>query len=253
LRIGADWFHRHGLVVAGSPRGVVDRIDALAQPGLDTARIHPDVIAFFEDTAALDLVIKSHWRFPFSLAWRALRPLMHAIGQFVLPLPLRTATIETRVLALDAERDGRSDVRAVIRRYAGSGAVMQAVAYATFTRDQRAHFMSATFPLPLGQVAGFLRLEALPDSSDDDGRTGAALTSTRAYGDDAGIWIVLGPIAFRAPLSERLSLWAPGMRGAPAELDVAHVPRATVVARHEQRVFGVRFATHDYWFYPSSP
>lgn len=37
---------------------------------------------------------------------------------------------------------------------------------------------------------------------------------------------------------------------APPELDPAVLPGATIVGRHEQRVFGIRMVTHDYWFRP---
>src|SRR5262245_42325778 len=86
LRIGADFFVRRRAVVAGSPRGVVDRIGDLAHPGIDTARIHPAIVAFFEDTGGLDLVIRSHWRWPVAWLWRVWRWVMRLIGQFVLPV-----------------------------------------------------------------------------------------------------------------------------------------------------------------------
>jgi hypothetical protein len=38
--------------------------------------------------------------------------------------------------------------------------------------------------------------------------------------------------------------------GAPPDLDPSEFPGTTVIGRHEQRLFGVRFVTHDYWFRP---
>ena len=43
--------------------------------------------------------------------------------------------------------DGREGARAVIRTYADTGEVMQAVAYTTWKRDDT-RYMSAAFPLP---------------------------------------------------------------------------------------------------------
>jgi len=233
LRIGADFFARRGAIVAGTPRGVVDRIADLAHPGIDTARVHPAVAAFFEDTGGLELVIRSHWRWPFSWLWWLWRHVMRLIGQFV--LPLREARVTTAVHALDAAADGRPGARAVIRSYADTGRVMQVVAYATWTRGDRS-YMSAAFPLPGGQVAGILRLDPLPEDAIE-------LTSRRRDRDDAGVWLVLGPLALRSPFGERIRLW-------PCTTPASPLPGATLAGEHVQTLFGIRFVTHHYWFRP---
>lgn len=248
LRIGAEFYARRGAVPESAPppppRGVVDDIADLAHPGIDVRRIHPAIVVFFEDTASLELRIESRWRFPFSIAWRLFRPLMRWIGQFV--LPVREGRILTRVLPVSTAADGRSDARIVIRTYAGSGDVMQVVSYATWRRDGT-RYMSAAFPLPGGQILGILRLDAIDD---DGGEIAVALTSARRDGDDAGVRVVFGPVALRTPLGERLSLWAPGMRGAPDDVDPSAFAGTTIVGLHEQRLFGLRFVTHRYWFRP---
>jgi hypothetical protein len=246
-RVGADFFARRGAIVARerAPTGVVDGIEDLRNPGIDPRRVDPAVVAFFEDTASLDLHIRSHWRFPFSIAWRLGRWFMRWVGQFV--LPLEEARIVTQTFALDPERDGRSDARAVIRTYADSGEVMQAVAYATWERAG-ARYMSAAFPMPGGQMMGILRLDAITE----DARA-VVLTSESKDGDDAGVWLVLGStLAIPAPFGERLELWSAGMEGAPRTSAPEGLPDPTILGRHEQRFFGVRFVTHDYRFWPGS-
>lgn len=240
FRIGDDFYARRGAIVAAepAPRGLVDRIADLAHPGIDVSRVPPAIVAFFEDTASLELRIESRWRFPFSIGWRLMRPVMRWIGQFV--LPVRTGRILAHVHALDASKDGRSDARAVIRTYADTREVFQVVAYATWQRGG-ARYMSAAFPLPAGQILGILRLDAL-----DGG--GVALTSERRAGDDAGVFACIGPFTIRAPLGERIELWAAGTPGVPTDLDSSPEEGATLVGRHEQRLFGVRFVTHRYWF-----
>lgn len=247
LRIGGDFFERCGAAVTAErvPTGVVDRIADLRSASLDTSRVHPAIVRFFEDTSALALHIRSEWRFPFSLGWQCFRRFMRWIGQFVLPVD--DARIATRTFALDAALDGRADVRGLVRTYADTGEVMQAVAYATWERSGT-RYMSAAFPMPGGHVAGFLRLDAIGE--DADGRLAVALTSARRDGDDAGVFFVLGPLALRSPLGERLELWAPGMAGAPLAAAPDGIPEPTILGRHEQRLFGVRFVTHYYWFWP---
>lgn len=246
MRVGSDFFARRGALdsTAAPPRGVVDRVTDLAHPGIAIARIHPEVVAFFERTTELELYVTSHWRFPLSFLWPVVRPFFRLIGQFV--LPRRTAQIETAALALDRALDGRGDARAIVRRYADGGP-FQTVAYATFEREG-SRLMSAAFPMPMGQIAGFLRLDPLAE--DEQGRLAVVLTSA-AQGDDAGIWFVLGDpsgrhFALRAPMSERLELWPVGMAGAPE----VGLPGATIAGRHEQRFFGLRFVTHVYAMRP---
>jgi hypothetical protein len=244
LRVGAGYFDRVGARALDGeiPRGVVTRIADLASDGLDVARVHPAIVPFFEDTTGLDLVIHSRWRFPFSLGWWLVRPLAAWIGQLV--LPRREARITTRGLALDPATDGRASPRAILREYRDTGAIMQVVAYATWERSGT-RYMSAAFPLPGGHLLGALRLDVIGE--DADGRFAVALSSS-SRGDDAGVWFKTPWGAVRLPLGETLSFWAPGMRCAPADLDPGVVAGTTLVARHEQRVFGIVFATHDYWF-----
>lgn len=246
--MGADFFARRGAVAARdpAPRGVVDRMVDLGNHALDVARIHPAIVPFFEDTASLDVHVRTRWPFPLSLLWPLARPLLAAIGQLV--LPRREAVIETRVLGLDPARDGRSDARAIVRTYKDTGAVMQAMAYATFEHEGT-RYMSAAIPMPGGQIAGFLRLDAIGE--DDEGRLAVALSSYPRDGDLAGVRICVGPIAVRGVLHERLELFAAGSALAPEALREGGAPDAVIVGRHEQRLFGLLLVRHLYWFVPA--
>ncbi len=248
VRVGADFFERRGLLAAEpaarpAPRGVVDAVADLAGPSLDPGRVHPAVARFLEDTSGLDLAVETAWRGPIGLGWRLVRGFFRAIGQFA--LPVRVARIRTRVRALDPAKDGRGGIppREVVRTYE-DGAVMQVVAYGTYEQGGT-RFMSAAFPMPFGQVAGILRLD--PIAEDDAGLVAARLTATPRDGDAAGVYLLLGPLSVRAPLGEDLALYPPHL--APADLRDAF-PGALLLGRHEQRLFGVRFVTHRYGFYP---
>ena len=230
-RIGPRYFDAQR--EAGDARGLVERVAAYAHAGIDTARVHPAIAAFFEETASLELYVRSRWRFPFSLAWRLGRPVMRWIGQFVYPLV--SGRILTRVFPLAGRR-------AVIRTYDDGGA-MQSVAYDVWRGDMR-----AVFPLPGGHLRGVLRM--VPIGEDEGGRLAVAMTS-RPRG--AGVWLVVANrLAIPAPLGEEMSLWAAGTSCVPAELREDPLGNATIVGRHVQTVFGIRFATHHYWFRPRS-
>lgn len=259
LRLGPAWFERRGLLARPPPepppRGLADTLADLENPALDTGRVHPAIVRFFDDPGGLSLHIESRWRGPFGVVWRwFLRPLLGWVGQFY--LPAREGEIVTRVFAIDRAADGRADARGVVRSYANgpdAGRVMQVVSYATFSRGGLrgptvTRYMSATFPLPAGQIAGLLRLD--PNGADEEGKLAIALSSAR-QADDAGVYFVLfGRLPVRLPLGEKLALWAAGSKLAPADLDAARIAGTTLVGRHEQRLCGVRLVTHDYWFRP---
>lgn len=252
LPVGAGYFERQGLARADvypQPRGVVDDISELAHPGIDTARIHPQIRVFFEDTAGLELLIRSRWRFPFSALWWLMRPLLKWAGQFV--LPQREARILTRVFAIDQAQAGLANARAVVRTYADpqwrdTGQVFQAVAYTTWQHADTG-YMHATFPLPCGHIVGVLRLDQGVEGA--DGWLSVALSSRPAVAtpDAARVWFVVGGRAVASGFGERFSMWAPEAPGAPQEVGLEG---ATIVALHEQFFLGIRLVSHHYWFRP---
>ncbi len=228
-RVGVDWFWRAGLARDDlpAPRGLVTRFEALASPRARHAAVSPAVRAFFEDTAALELHVRSRWRWPFSWAWRASRWLFTLVGQ--LRMPLDEARVDTRIVALDAAREGRDDARGVVRTTDG-GEVFQVFAYGV-TSDGA---MSVAIPWPGGHLAGLLRLDV-------EGR--AVTLSSRAD----GVWFVTPRASLRLPLEETLRFWPADDPDAPRD---RAWPDATLVCRHEQRLFGAVVVEHTHTFRP---
>lgn len=237
--IGAEFFVREGLATrALAPRGLVDRLEDLAGDGVDCARISPSVRAFFEDPAGLDLRVRSRWRAGFRLAWRLARGVMGAIGQ--LHLPLDTARVRTRMVALDGAREGRADARGVVRSYADTGEVFQVFVYGV-ARTPAGPRMSVAIPLPGGHLAGLLRLDVL------NGGAEVVLTSRGASRDDhVGVWFVARVGSLRLPLEETLRFWS---ADAPEPLTFAETSDP-LVALHTQLLFGRVVVEHEYSFQP---
>lgn len=246
-RVGADFFERRG-VARPSPevRGLVDDLARYGHEDLDVARIPAEIRAFFTDTASLALHIESEWHGVFAWLWPVARLFLRVVGQFV--LPVRHGEISTRAVAIDTERDGRSDARGIVRTYP-DGLAMQTVAYATHQRAG-VGYMSASFPLPFSALLGVLRL----DATGDDPALGlsVALNSTprESRDDDSGVWLTTALGSVRLPFNERLAFWTPAMSACPKELAARAMEGVTLVARHEQRMFGWLVVTHRYWFTP---
>lgn len=250
-RVGADFFTRSGVVPEGvtAPAGLIEALSDYGNPGVDPARVHPAVAPFFLAPGSLELRVESRWHHVFALVWWLLRPVMGWLGQ--LHLPRKHATVHVRTVALDSKRDGRSRVRGVLRLY-DDGSVMQVMAYAIY-EDGRAGYMSAAFPFPYCTLNGVLRMDALATSEGSRG-CGVRLTtraSEHGYGGSEGIWLApaRGP-ALPLPLGETLCLWGADDPSAPREVREAMRAGETLVGVHEQRLCGLRFATHYYWFRP---
>ena len=242
-RIGASYFADQGLETVGdAPLGLVDRLEDLASETCDTALVPAEVRRFFEDTASLELRIVPSWRAGVRLCARAFFFVMRRVGQFV--QPLAEAIVETRIVGIDRNRDGRHDARGVVRTYAGTGRPMQIVGYAT-SLMAGVPMMNAAFPLPVGNLTGLLRLELVREGESGP-VDGARLTSKRRRGsrDASGVWLVWGPLRIPMPLSETMSLTV-----ASAE-DARSFRGATIAGRHDQWLFGVRVVSYAYLFRP---
>lgn len=238
-RIGLDYFARAGVLRADlpAPQGIVDDLARLAGPGVDVARVHPEVRAFFERTASHALHIESRWAWWARGWWRLARRWFVRVGQ--LTPPLRETTMRTALVALDDAREGRPGARGVIRTHE-DGSVMQVVAYAV-CRAGEVPRLSVVFPTPLGALTGLLRLEVHDD--------GLAVTLTSA-GDGAGVFLSAFGRPWRVPLGESMSLWPSGIRACPMDIDPARHPGTALVGAHTQTLFGVVMVRHRYWFVP---
>lgn len=243
-RIGRDYFARVGVLRADlpAPLGIVDDLAALAGPGVDLARVHPEVRAFFERTGSHVLHVASHWSWWARGWWRLARRLFALVEQ--LTPPLRETTMHTALVALDDVREGRPGARGVIRTHA-DGSVMQVVAYAV-AREGAVPLLSVAFPTPLGVLTGLLRLEV---RAGEGGALAVTLSSAPA-GDGAGVYLSALGRPCRVPLGEEMSLWPGEMCDRSMDIDPSLHPGTTLVGAHTQTLFGVPMVRHRYWFVP---
>lgn len=228
FRVGADWLSTLGSPPATrAPRGLVDDFDVYARPGFDTARVHPDVRAFYERTAEHRLLVRPTWRFPMSLAGRAWLGLARRMEQMNFPRVAEGVSdaIESRIVPVRDDLDGRSDVRAWVRTY-DRGRAMYVALYSTLVRDGVAT-MNIAFPMWGANMTSVLHLSPFGDG----GVSLTSLSHAHACGDQ-GVYLVTGLGVWRLPINETIEVWPAG--------------DGRVAARHHMWVCGLRFVTLDY-------
>ncbi|MCH8839716.1 MAG: hypothetical protein IH831_03405 [Planctomycetes bacterium] len=172
--IGLDFFHRlaarEGLEIDSSaePRGLLDSFSLLAGPHFDPSSVHPDVAAFYENTAAFDLDVWSKW----SGAFRPFGSVLAAIfsrrlQQLNVPLsPLDTSMgISSSVLKF-RDSDGKTRYTAWVRELLSSHNTLYAGAYSLASVPGfDGPCIRVVFPLPNGSAIIIMRPTAEPDGS----------------------------------------------------------------------------------------
>ncbi|RME22901.1 MAG: hypothetical protein D6798_14675 [Deltaproteobacteria bacterium] len=221
-----------------TPRGLSDSLAAYARPDLDVGRLHPDVIAFYEQTADFDLDVRGDWHVPFRLAGRLWADgIARAMGQLGLPAPgtvLQGAALTSRIVDVDDARDGRSGVRGWVRRWRDTGRPLYLAAYAEHVRDG-VRVMNIAFPLPGGNLTSVLHL-----SHDDTEAPGGIVLSSRSDdggGGQPGIYLVFGGHGHRLPMDESIHVWPETSPAADG---------TCLRARHHMWLLGMEFLTLDY-------
>ena len=184
--IGRDYFDRlgarEGLVTRRSESGgLLPTLDALAAPGLDPARIHPAVRAFYERTGEYEMESWAEWCGAFRPFGRLLALLFsRRLQQLNVPLSGLDVRLGTtsEVIQLVAPESGEVRYTGWLRTLRATGNVLYAGSYSVakvpgFERP----CVKVVFPLPNGNAQIFLR----PDAAEDGSLT--VTSSGRTFGD----------------------------------------------------------------------
>jgi hypothetical protein len=223
-----------------SPTGLSDDLRAYNRPGFDVDALHPEVIAFYEDTASFELDLRGRWHWPFRLlGWIWTRLVAPALGQLGLPAPGRSidgAELCSRIVAMDDAVDGRRNVRGWIRIWRRSRRTLYAAAYSEHVRAG-VRYMNIAFALPRANLTSILHLLSAGDG-------GLRLTSRHEqnFAGDQGVYLVRSGKPWRLPLDE--TIWVFPASAAPA--DIEPEPGVVLVARHVMWCCGLRYASLAY-------
>lgn len=196
-----------------STAGLLPSFAELDGPDFDSGSIHPEVVAFYEETARYELELWSEW----SPTLRPLGRLVQAIfsrrlGQLQLPLSAleNSYGLSSEILQLSGS-DG-VELTGWLRRRQPGGEVMYAGTYSTAEPPgSPGPCVKVVFPLPNGSATVLLRPEATPDGS-------LLLVSKGTSFGDPGFYFVVGHHTERAwvryvpQMTERIHVYPNGDR-----------------------------------------
>lgn len=241
--IGPDFFQRINAVqdVSNPPQGLVDDLSEFRSTRFQPEAIHPAIRTFYEQTEQFSLSVRAQWKRGFRFWAPIYRFFSSRIGQLNFPLAISSNQdfLESHILPINQTMDGRTGARAWIRTYRETEEAMYVAAYANHP-IANLRFINIAFPVPDGNITCILRLETMS--------VGNVLLTTRPLPDTMkyeGVYFVNGFRPIRLPAQETIRIWAVGTPGMPADL-ASWSGTATLLARHDVRLFGIKLLTLDY-------
>jgi hypothetical protein len=223
-----------------SPKGLSPDFHSFEREDFNLALLDPVLIEFYEQTCDFELEINGRWRWPFRLAGRLWsRVIARALGQLGLPgpdRPLESCLLDSRMVDIDDDTDGRNAVRGWVRTWRDTGRFLYFATYAEHVREG-VRYMNIAFPLPGANMTSLLHLYLSADR-------GLALTSRHQHNftGDQGVYLVVGGRPWRLPLDETITLYPANQ--APADLPVQSA--SVLVARHEMWFCGLNYLNLAY-------
>ncbi|CAG9622290.1 YndJ family protein [Sutcliffiella rhizosphaerae] len=226
-KIGADFFQEDKN--SGPYKGLVDDITTFQQPGFNTNKVHPEIRSFYENTKDYQLISSVLWQKGFHLLSRLYKVWSSQVEQINLPLNNEgiEQNVESKIIAVDNNKDGREKVRAWIRTSKETKKAVFVAAY-SYHKYQNNVYVNIALPLPLGQMTGILRFK---NPQSENKNNGFILTSKGEQ--DEGIYYVTKWFSIRLPINERFLVWM------PTDTNV-------IKATHEMWMMGKKFLTIDY-------
>ena len=216
------------------PTGLIDNMQDYKSKSFNPELLDQDIIDFYEHTKDYELLLTPHWSRSFQLLANVYKLLSQRIEQMNFPLKAETKEqqVQSTILPICDDRDGRRNVRSWVRTYSQSNKAIYAALYSTHV-SEHTRYMNIAFPLPFSQMTSIL---CLHDGSDDK----LVLTSwqTEKTSEDQGVYLVYNQQAIRLPINETITVWK--------EKDS---PKGTIEAKHDMWLFGKRFLTLDYHIY----
>ncbi len=226
-----------------TPSGIVDDFSSYATPDCDIQSLSPHIRNFYEQTQHHHLIVHPQWTRLFRLPARFYKQVSRRMGQMNLPLNSvgEETAIDSQIVPLKDELDGRDSVRGWIRTYTHTQEAVYVAAYSSHHDDLRP-YMNIAFPLVGGSLTSILRLS----TQVHDRETMLHLTSlpSEDYSGDQGVYWVNRLLTIRLPINETIDVFPVAYDDLPEDTPVPD--QACVFARHRMWLFGIKFLTLHY-------
>jgi len=227
-KVNCDFFEKSGFIGSTSinPTGLVDKMSEFDREGFDSLRLPVQVRQFYENTQNYFLTLTPKWSFGFKMAGRIYARMSRSLGQMCLPIEEegKDQKVDSRIFPLDAQKDGRLNVRAWVRNYSGSNTPVYVAAYSTH-KNHNQTYMNIAFPLPFGNLTSILKLNM--------NNNYLILSSVKHLLEesDQGVYFVNRVLPVRLPMNETIRVWT--------EHD-------KLLATHDMWLWGYKFLSLDY-------
>lgn len=213
-------------------------IAAYGRPDFDPTALDPQIVAFYEHTADYELWVYPDWQPRFRGLAQFYKRISTYLEQMNLPLSPESDEmhISSTILPLKEAVDGRAGVRGWVRRYPATGQAIYVAAYADHQWEGET-YMNIAFPLPFGNLASILHLEATQAGE------GLLLSSFSTRWGDQGVYFATPWLSIRLPINETITVFPAGasLEGYPTTL-----PQGELVAQHCMWLAGLHCLTLYY-------
>lgn len=250
--IGPDFFPPLQSPPVKLPTGLIDDMGDYRRPDFDPARLSPAIRHFYEHTQDYQLYVQPLWQPGFRWLGKRYRRMAETWGQMVLPVTTerRYDEIDSRIIPVDSQADGRSNVRAWIRTYSATQQPVYVAAYACHSAWEQI-YMNIAFPLPGGHLTSVLRLNPLPVPGTEEQALQLTSLPIPHFGDQ-GVYGVSGRLSVRLPINETITVWVKGTPGFPDLNPPEDLAEAPLLASHDMWVFGLYFLRLHYYIFAIS-
>ncbi|GAA0349125.1 YndJ family protein [Bacillus horti] len=228
-------------------KGIVDEMSTYnrSDGSLHFDNIHPLIRRFYEDTLSFTVKSTTEWGKGFRAFSKLYSRLSKKLGQLhILPHKADPLVVDSVLVPIQDNMDGRNQVRAWVRTNKSSGDTIFVALYSSYKEiNQKETYMNVALPLPFSQMTGILRLDPL-EVEDEKGKEvdgtrnkslGLVLSSLprQPFRGDEGIYLSLGWMILRLPLHEQFIVRAVEQSG-------------TLYATHQMWLFGYPFLRIKY-------
>jgi len=196
-------------------QGLVEHLNVF----VDTKVLPSTIIDFYEHTERYRLFSSVRWAAwfkPFLLIYKLFSV---QIQQLNLPISSKTTEMKGEIFAVDPLMDGRKNPRAWVRKIR-KDTVFTAIY--SYHENMGRTYMNIALPLPFSTMIGILQLNEI---------NGSLVLSSEGEGD-LGIYLAIGKMLFKLPLSEYFL--------------IEEIREGELTATHKMRLFGIPFLLIHY-------